>query len=72
MIDQHHEQAKETGARIVHCCGFDSVPMDIGVWFLQEEAKKRYGQYCKSITMLVKATKGSASGGTASTWRRPL
>ncbi len=64
MIDQHHERAQQTGARIVHCCGFDSVPMDIGVWFLQEEAKKRYGAYCESITMLVKATKGAASGGT--------
>ena len=64
MIDQHHERAKQTGARIVHCCGFDSVPMDIGVWFLQDTAKQRFGEYCKSITMLVKATKGAASGGT--------
>jgi short subunit dehydrogenase-like uncharacterized protein len=64
MIDQHQQRAAQTGARIVHCCGFDSVPMDIGVWFLQEEAKKRFGHYCDSITMLVKATKGSASGGT--------
>lgn len=64
MIDKHHERAQQTGARIVHCCGFDSVPMDIGVWFLQEEAKKRYGTYCDSITMLVRATKGTASGGT--------
>ncbi|MBT8092849.1 MAG: saccharopine dehydrogenase NADP-binding domain-containing protein [Gammaproteobacteria bacterium] len=64
MIDQHHERARETGARIVHCCGFDSVPMDIGTWFLQHEAKQRHGQYCKSIRLLVKATKGAASGGT--------
>ncbi len=64
MIDQHHERARQTGARIVHCCGFDSVPMDIGVWFLQEEARRRHGAYCEKITMLVKATKGAASGGT--------
>ena len=64
MIDQHHVRAQQTGARIVHCCGFDSVPMDIGVWFLQDEAKKRYGAYCKSITLFVRATKGTASGGT--------
>ena len=64
MIDTHHERAQRTGARIVHCCGFDSVPMDMGVWFLQNTAKQRYGDYCKSITMLVKATKGTASGGT--------
>ncbi len=64
MIDLHQARAKQTGARIVHCCGFDSVPMDIGVWFLQDEAKRRFGAYCKSITLFVKATKGTASGGT--------
>jgi short subunit dehydrogenase-like uncharacterized protein len=64
MIDQHHDRAQETGAHIVHCCGFDSVPMDMGAWFLQNEAMQRYGEYCKSITLLVKATKGAASGGT--------
>ena len=46
MIDAHHERAKETGAKIVHCCGFDSVPMDIGVWFLQRTAQEKYGSYC--------------------------
>ena len=64
MIDHHQARAQQTGARIVHCCGFDSVPMDIGVWFLQEAAREKYGAYCQSITMLVKATKGAASGGT--------
>jgi short subunit dehydrogenase-like uncharacterized protein len=64
MVDQHHEAAVESGARIVHCCGFDSVPMDIGVWFLQQEAMRRHGSYCTSIAMLVKATRGGPSGGT--------
>ena len=64
MIDMHHDRAKQTGAKIVNCCGFDSVPMDIGVWFLQRAAHEKYGSYCKSISMLVKATKGTASGGT--------
>ena len=64
MIDTHHDRARETGAKIVTCCGFDSVPMDIGVWFLQDAAHAKFGSYCTSISMLVKATKGSASGGT--------
>ena len=64
MIDQHHEAAAANGARIVHCCGFDSVPMDIGVWFLQQEAMQRHGGYCTSIAMFVKAMRGTASGGT--------
>lgn len=64
MIDTHHERAKETGAKIVNCCGFDSVPMDIGVWFLQDATHEKHGAYCESISLLVKATKGTASGGT--------
>ena len=64
MIDEHHDAAVESGARIVHCCGFDSVPMDIGVWFLQQEAMRRHDSYCSSIQMLVKATRGGPSGGT--------
>ncbi|NNC76976.1 MAG: saccharopine dehydrogenase [Woeseiaceae bacterium] len=64
MIDQHHDAAKAAGAKIVHCCGFDSIPSDMGVWFLQNEAKKRFGDYCTSITLLVKAMKGGPSGGT--------
>jgi len=64
MIDQHHAKACETGAKIVHCCGFDSVPMDIGVWSLQESVHEKYGKYCTSISMMVRATKGTASGGT--------
>jgi short subunit dehydrogenase-like uncharacterized protein len=64
MIDLHHDRANETGAKIVHCCGFDSVPMDIGVWFLQDATHAKHGAYCESVSLLVKATKGTASGGT--------
>ncbi|MBT8099616.1 MAG: saccharopine dehydrogenase NADP-binding domain-containing protein [Gammaproteobacteria bacterium] len=64
MIDRHHDTAIASGAKIVHCCGFDSVPSDIGVWFLQQEALRRHGNYCKSVTMLLKAARGGPSGGT--------
>jgi short subunit dehydrogenase-like uncharacterized protein len=64
MIDRHDTEARQSGARIVHCCGFDSVPMDIGAWFLQREASRRHGDYCASISLFVKAMKGGASGGT--------
>lgn len=64
MIDSHDTDARRSGARIVHCCGFDSIPMDIGAWFLQREALRRHGEYCESISLLVKAMKGGASGGT--------
>ena len=38
MIDAHHARAGETGARIVHCCGYDSIPSDLGTLMVQEHA----------------------------------
>ena len=64
MIDAHHTTATETGARIVHACGFDSVPSDLGVMFTQSQAQAQFGEPCVSISMGVKAMKGGASGGT--------
>ena len=64
MIDQHQDAARESGARIVHCCGFDSIPSDIGVHFMQQQAMQRSGHPCNDITLLVRAMKGGASGGT--------
>ncbi len=65
MIDQHHERAVETGARVIHACGFDSVPSELGVCFTQHEAVERFGAPCTSIRMGVKSAKGGFSGGTA-------
>jgi short subunit dehydrogenase-like uncharacterized protein len=64
MIDRYQDRAVETGARIVHACGFDSVPSDMGVWYLQNETMERFGQPCTSISMGVQAARGGASGGT--------
>ena len=64
MLDRYEPAAKASGARIVHCCGFDSIPSDLGVFFLQEEARRRFGEHCTKITMRVKAMRGGASGGT--------
>ncbi len=64
MIQKYEAKAKETGARIVHCCGFDSIPSDLGVHFFQQEAKARQGETCNHIKMGVKAIKGGMSGGT--------
>ena len=64
MIDRYQDRATETGARIVHACGFDSIPSDLGVWYTQQEAIDQLGEPCVSISMGVKAMKGGASGGT--------
>lgn len=64
MIDAHQETAAASGARIVHSCGFDSIPSDLGVWFTQREAEASLGSTCTRIAMRVQALKGGASGGT--------
>lgn len=64
MIDQHHEAAKAKKVKIVHCCGFDSIPSDMGVYFLQQKAKAQKGNFCNHIKLRVKVMKGGMSGGT--------
>lgn len=64
MQARHEADAKASGARIVHCCGFDSIPSDLGVHFLQRHAVQRFGQPCEKIAMRVVSMKGGASGGT--------
>jgi len=64
MIDQHHEAAKASGTKIVHTCGFDSIPSDMGVYFMQKEAMAQTGKPAKKISMRVRAFKGGLSGGT--------
>lgn len=64
MIDKHHDAAKANGTKIVHTCGFDSIPSDMGVYFVQQEAIKQTGKPAQKIEMRVKAMKGGMSGGT--------
>jgi short subunit dehydrogenase-like uncharacterized protein len=33
----HHAEAERTGARLVHCCGFDSIPHDLGAYFTVQQ-----------------------------------
>jgi short subunit dehydrogenase-like uncharacterized protein len=64
MIVKYADAAKQSGARIVSCCGFDSIPSDLGVHFLQQHGQQRFGRYFNSIKLAVNAMKGGASGGT--------
>lgn len=64
MIDAHQDAADSSGARIVHACGFDSIPSDLGVWYTQQQALARFGVPCTTIGLRVKSVRGSASGGT--------
>ncbi len=65
MIDAHAAEATETGARIVHACGMDSIPSDLGVHFLQRRAIEVHGKPCSSVKLRVIELRGGFSGGTA-------
>jgi len=67
MIDAHQEEAQRTGARIVCCCGYDSIPSDLGTLMVQEAFKNRTGQYASEVKMAVGKTTAAASGGTVAT-----
>ena len=64
MISAHQKTAEASGARIVHACGFDSIPSDLGVLFLQTLAQKRFGHPMTDVKMRVKSIRGKLSGGT--------
>ena len=64
MIDRHEAQARQTGARIVHCCGFDSIPSDLGCYFLQQYVRAEHDVVCRQIKMRVRKMRGAFSGGT--------
>ena len=64
MISKYQNIAKESGAKIVHTCGFDSIPSDIGVYFLQKNMRELHGVNAKKIKYRTRGFSGGASGGT--------
>ena len=66
LIDRFHEEAKSKKIKIINSCGFDSIPSDMGVYFIQNEIKKINNNYAKSIKMRVAGIRGGISGGTYS------
>jgi short subunit dehydrogenase-like uncharacterized protein len=65
MIDKHEAAAKASGARIVFSCGFDSVPFELGAFFVQKEAKRVFGAPAARVKGRVRDMRGTLSGGTA-------
>ena len=63
-IDRCHDVAADTGARIVHSCGFDSVPSDLGALLLHHAARADDAGDLQDTTLVVTALKGGLSGGT--------
>lgn len=67
MISKYDKTAKHSGARIIPCSGFDSIPSDLGVHFLQQQSKSRYGEVCTQVKMGIKGMTLDISGGSIST-----
>jgi len=65
-IDRCDALARESGARIVHSCGYDSVPSDLGVLLLHEAAGEL------ADVRLVATAKGGLSGGTVASMRAQM
>ncbi|MBN9039865.1 MAG: saccharopine dehydrogenase [Rhizobiales bacterium 62-47] len=69
MIDAHHAAAQASGARIVFSCGYDSIPFELGVFFLQDHARKTLGAPVARVKGRVRKMKGTFSGGTAASMK---
>ena len=69
MIDRHEAAAKASGARIVFSCGFDSVPFELGAFFVQEQARRVFGAPASRVKGRVRDMRGTLSGGTAASGR---
>lgn len=64
MIQAHGDTAKASGARILFSCGFDSIPFELGVYFLEQKAKEKFGATLPRVKGRVRGMKGGFSGGT--------
>ena len=63
LIDRHHAQAARDGTRIIPCCGFDSVPSDLGAWLVAEAMWRQHGELCVSVKAC-HSMRGGLNGGT--------
>jgi short subunit dehydrogenase-like uncharacterized protein len=63
-IDLYHKQAIDTGARIVHSCGFDSIPSDLTVYALHRRAEQDQAGQLSDTNLVVRSFVGGVSGGT--------
>jgi short subunit dehydrogenase-like uncharacterized protein len=63
-IDSYHKQAADTGARIVHACGFDSIPSDLSVFALYRAASRDGAGELTKTDFVLRGFSGGLSGGT--------
>jgi short subunit dehydrogenase-like uncharacterized protein len=63
VIDAHHARAARDGTRIVPCCGFDSVPSDIGALLVADAVQRDTGAPCVRVKAC-HTIRGGVNGGT--------
>lgn len=68
-LDRYAALAASTGARIVHSCGFDSVPSDLAVLLLAVQARADGTGELGPVTLTVTSLRGGVSGGTVDSMR---
>ena len=65
-IDLFHEKAMQGKCKIIHSCGFDSIPSDLGVLLLQKDSLEKFNKVCDNVNLYVRSIRGGISGGTIS------
>lgn len=68
-IERNHDAAEKSGARIVHSCGFDSIPSDLGLGLAHQAAG---GVPIVAATLRVRSLRGGVSGGTIDSLRQQM
>jgi short subunit dehydrogenase-like uncharacterized protein len=66
-IDLYHQQAADNGARIVHSCGFDSIPSDLTAYALHRRAVEDGAGELGVTTLVLRAYSGGYAGGSIAT-----
>jgi len=67
MYNKYEKKAKQTGARIVHHCGFDSIPSDIGTMLAAKAFREKFGKDAEKVEMVISLNGGGVQGGTVAT-----
>mmetsp|Transcript_3822 Transcript_3822/g.8188 ORF Transcript_3822/g.8188 Transcript_3822/m.8188 type:complete len:425 (-) Transcript_3822:281-1555(-) len=63
-MEKHHKEAEAKGVKVVHCCGYDSVPADLGTLLVVDHCQKKLGKKVDRVYTLVGPSNGAVSGGT--------
>jgi short subunit dehydrogenase-like uncharacterized protein len=64
LLERHHERAAADGTRIVPCCGFDSVPSDLGAWMMMDWVRRTWQEPTAQVTTAFAVRGAGVNGGT--------